>query len=102
MIGSQPLGKNQDGISKERGYFKHRTRENNVFKVKDLCHTAHMSKWSGRRKCRIYTVLLALGRLFPSIASAAIQTNNDKIRKKRAPCRYTENRNNNRSKIKPG
>lgn len=60
MIGSQPQGKKikkrcQRDIKGE-GY--QATREKNVFKVEDLCHTVHMSKWSGRRKCCIYTVPL--------------------------------------------
>jgi hypothetical protein len=99
MIESQPQGEKKSrkvvrGISKERGH--QATKGMNVFEVKNLCHAVHMS--SGR-KCCIYTV--SLGRLSPPIVSGAIQTNNDEI-KKRPPCRYTENRNNNRSKSSQG
>lgn len=85
MIGSQPQGKNQEkmteGYQREGKANKGKgEKEKTVFKVKNLCRTVHMSNGQVEGNV-VYTPFHWVGRLFPSFVSAAIQTNNDKIRK---------------------
>jgi hypothetical protein len=80
MIGSQPRGKNQDvtGISKERGYF---SRQKEVLEVKDP-HSAHVEMVKEKETLYIHH-FTGWAVSFLAIASATIQTNNDKIRRKK-------------------